>query len=99
MTGCLFPFKLTVVPLLIWLISYSGRKWGPVAAGSLSAFPVVVGPALLFMALENGKDFASSAAAGSVSAHIPHLICLVFCIFLLNIFSNLAIVIDFLNLP
>lgn len=67
MTGYLFPFKLTVVPLLIWLISYAGRKWGPVAAGSLSAFPVVVGPALLFMALENGKDFAASAAAGSVS--------------------------------
>lgn len=67
MTGYLLPFKLTVVPLLIWLISLAGRKWGPVVAGSLSAFPVVVGPALLFMALERGNDFAASAAANSVS--------------------------------
>lgn len=67
MTGYLFPFKLTVVPLLIWLISHAGRKWGPVVAGSLSAFPVVVGPTLLFIALERGREFAASAAVGSVS--------------------------------
>lgn len=67
MTGYLFPFKLTVVPLLIWLISHAGRKWGPVVAGSLSAFPVVVGPALFFIAFERGKEFAASAAVGSVS--------------------------------
>lgn len=64
----LLPFKLAVVPALIWLISYIGRRWGPVAAGSLSAFPVVVGPALFFIAIEQGSAFAANAAIGSLSS-------------------------------
>ena len=64
----LMPFKLAVVPALIWLISFAGRKWGPVAAGNLSAFPVVVGPALLFVAIEQGTEFATKAAGGAISA-------------------------------
>lgn len=62
------PFKLSVVPLLIWLIAYVGKRWGPVAAGALSAFPVVVGPALIFIAIEQGEHFAATAAAGSSAA-------------------------------
>lgn len=63
----LLPFKLAVVPALMWLISYAGRKWGPIAAGNLSAFPVVVGPALFFVAIEQGIEFASKAAISSIA--------------------------------
>lgn len=66
-TSYFLPFKLAIVPSLIWLISYSGRRWGPTVAGSLSAFPVVVGPSLLFVAVEQGVDFAASAAIGSIA--------------------------------
>ncbi len=64
----LLPFKLFVVPTLIWVISYVGRRWRPLAAGGLSAFPVVVGPTLLFVAIEQGNAFAARAAIGSISA-------------------------------
>jgi Protein of unknown function (DUF3147) len=67
----LLPLKLVMVPALIWAISSVGRRWGSIAAGSLSAFPVVVGPALIFIAIEQGATFAASAAAASFSGVLP----------------------------
>lgn len=60
--------KLALVPLLIFLITLAGRRWGPRVAGALSAFPVVAGPILLFLALEQGEAFAADAALGTVAA-------------------------------
>lgn len=60
--------KLIVVPVLILLVTLAGRRWGPAVAGWLSAFPVVAGPILWFIALEQGADFATRAAVGTLSA-------------------------------
>ncbi len=63
-----FILKLILVPALIAGVTLAGRRWGPAVAGWLSAFPVVAGPILLFMALEHGPSFAATAAIGTLSA-------------------------------
>ena len=60
--------KLLLVPALIALVTLAGRRWGPGVAGWLSAFPVVAGPILWFIALKQGADFAATAAVGTLSA-------------------------------
>jgi len=45
-----------------------GRRWGPGVAGWLSAFPVVAGPILFFIAIEKGAHFAQVAATSTLSA-------------------------------
>jgi hypothetical protein len=54
--------KLFLVPGLVALITLAGRRWGPAMAGWLSGFPVVAGPTLLFVALDQGAAFAAQAA-------------------------------------
>jgi len=65
--------KLAVVPVLIWLVTLAGRRWGPAVAGWLSAFPIVAGPILWFIALEQGPAFAAQAAVGTLSAVLAML--------------------------
>lgn len=60
--------KLGLVPALIGGVTLAGRRWGPAVAGWLSAFPVVAGPILFFIALDQGTEFAAQAAAGTLSA-------------------------------
>lgn len=60
--------KLTIVPLFIGLITLAGRKWGSGLAGLLSAFPVVAGPIIIFIALEQGTQFATLASVSVISA-------------------------------
>ena len=63
--------KLITVPLFISLISFVGKKWGSEIAGTLGAFPVVAGPILFFLTLEQGMIFGAKASIfviyGSVS--------------------------------
>jgi hypothetical protein len=66
--SALIILKLILVPSLIAGVTLSGRRWGPAVAGWLSAFPVVSGPILLFMALEQGTAFTATAAVGTLSA-------------------------------
>lgn len=54
--------KLFLVPCLVALITLAGRRWGPAMAGWLSGFPVVAGPTLFFIALDQGAVFAAQAA-------------------------------------
>lgn len=54
--------KLFLVPALVALITLAGRRWGPAMAGWLSGFPVVAGPTLFFIALDQGAAFAAQAA-------------------------------------
>ena len=56
--------KITLVPLLIGVITLAGRRWGPAVAGWLSGLPVVAGPIMYIMALEQGAGFASNALVG-----------------------------------
>lgn len=65
--------KLLVVPALIALVTLAGRRWGPAVAGWLSAFPVVAGPILWFIAIEQGDTFAAKAAVGTLSAVLAML--------------------------
>ena len=63
--------KLTIVPLFIALVTLAGRKWGTQLAGLLGGLPIVAGPIVVFLALEQGQDFgvvASTSAMASVVA-------------------------------
>jgi hypothetical protein len=66
--------KLLLVPSLIALVTLAGRRWGPSVAGWLSAFPIVSGPILLAIALEQGSDFAAVAAANTLLAVLAVLV-------------------------
>lgn len=54
--------RLLLVPTLVVLITLAGRRWGPAVAGWLTGFPVVAGPILLVISLEQGPAFAAGAA-------------------------------------
>ncbi|MGJ7518346.1 hypothetical protein ACSFE6_28890 [Pseudomonas baetica] len=60
--------KLLVIPGFLLLISLAGKRWGPSVAGWLSGLPVVVGPILLFLAIEQGEQFAAQSALAALSA-------------------------------
>ena len=70
----LFLLKLLLVPFLIALVTLAGRRWGPSVAGWLSAFPIVSGPILLAIALEQGAGFAATAAANTLLAVLAILV-------------------------
>lgn len=71
--NALLILKLILVPSLIAGVTLSGRRWGPAVAGWLSAFPVIAGPILLFMAVEQGAAFTAAAAVGTLSAVLANL--------------------------
>src|SRR5712692_5925441 len=58
----LFALKLTLVPAIIACVTLGGRRWGPRIGGWLNAVPMVAGPVLLFLAIEQGAVFAARAA-------------------------------------
>ncbi|MFJ2363586.1 hypothetical protein ACIPIN_07735 [Pseudomonas sp. NPDC087697] len=60
--------KLSLIPGFLLLISLAGKRWGPSVAGWLSGLPVVVGPILFFLAVEQGPAFAAQAATAALSA-------------------------------
>lgn len=72
--GMIVMLKLTLVPALMAAVTLAGRRWGPAVAGWLSAFPVVSGPILLIMALEQGAAFTATAAVGTLSAVLAILV-------------------------
>ncbi len=58
--------KLFLAPACVVAVSVAGRRWGPTAAGLLGGFPVVAGPILLVVTIDQGRDFGADAAAGSL---------------------------------
>jgi hypothetical protein len=54
--------KLVLVPGLIALATVAGRRFGPRIGGWLNALPLVAGPVLFFLALEQGTVFVARAA-------------------------------------
>lgn len=72
-------FKLTAGPLLIALVTQVTRRFGPSAGGWLVGFPLTSGPISVFLALEQGTDYAATAAITSlVGAGTVSLFCLVY---------------------
>ncbi len=54
--------KIIAVPLLLWLCSALGKRWGRFAASVFAGLPIVSGPVSLFITLEQGPDFGRSMA-------------------------------------
>jgi hypothetical protein len=58
--------ELILAPALVAVATIAARRWGPHAGGLLSAFPAIVGPVLLVVALDHGRSFAAQAAGGTL---------------------------------
>ena len=59
--------KLLLVPALLAAVTLAGRRWGQRVAGWLGSFPIVAGPILLILTLENGAAFGAEAAARALA--------------------------------
>src|SRR5438132_14152683 len=62
--------KLVLCPLLIGAVSLAGRRWGPAVSGWLVGLPLTSAPVVLFLAVEQGRSFASVAAQGTLLGQI-----------------------------
>jgi hypothetical protein len=62
--------KLLLAPALVVLTSLTARRWGPRLGGILVTIPIVAGPILLIIALENGGTFAAQAATFATAANV-----------------------------
>lgn len=58
--------KVLLAPALVVATSLAGRRWGPQVAAVLVTLPIVAGPILVILALEQGADFAGRAATVSL---------------------------------
>ena len=67
----IFFLKLSLAPCLVALASLAGRRWGLLIGGAIAGFPVVFGPIILFIALEQGNDFAAHSALRGLLAILP----------------------------
>jgi len=67
--------KVALVPLLIGAITLAGRRWGPTVAGWLTGLPVVSGPIMYFIALEQGPVFAEQAIVGMLLGIVAVFVC------------------------
>jgi hypothetical protein len=58
--------KLVLTPLLIAAISLASRRWGPGIGGAIAGLPLTSGPVSVFLALEQGREFTSRSAVGTL---------------------------------
>ena len=56
--------KLTLAPLLVALATLVARRWGPRIGGVVVGLPLSTIPIFLFLAVDQGLDFAESACIG-----------------------------------
>src|SRR5690349_7582290 len=70
--------KLLLLPSLICGLTLAGRRWGPSVAGWLSGLPIVAGPILFFISMEQGREFGAAAATGTLSGLLPVLAFIIF---------------------
>src|SRR5262245_3673272 len=66
----LLTLKLLLVPALIAAVTLASRRWGPRIGGWLTGMPLVAGPTLFFIAVEQGDAFAAQAAGATLVALI-----------------------------
>jgi hypothetical protein len=59
--------KLVLPPTLIAGASLAGRRWGPRFSGWIVALPLVSGPVVFILALDQGTSFAAATAHGSLT--------------------------------
>jgi hypothetical protein len=58
--------KLVVTPLLIAVATVVARRWGHGVGGWLAGFPLTSAPVSVFLAIEQGPEFAAAAATGTL---------------------------------
>ncbi|HTO10921.1 MAG TPA: hypothetical protein VMQ51_05065 [Candidatus Binatia bacterium] len=54
------------MPALVAGVTLGARRWGPRVGGWLTALPLVAGPTLFFLAMEQGDVFAGAAALSTL---------------------------------
>ena len=54
--------KISLVPVVVWLASIAGRRWGHSVSGWISGLPLIAGPISVFLALDPGPAFAAASA-------------------------------------
>ena len=54
------------MPALVAGVTLGARRWGPRVGGWLTALPLVAGPTLFFLAVEQGTVFAGAAALSTL---------------------------------
>jgi hypothetical protein len=59
-------FKFLLTPLLMTAATLAARRWGAAVGGWIVGLPITSGPISLFLALEQGPDFAARAAVGTL---------------------------------
>lgn len=59
--------KLVAVPVVIWLASYAGRRWGHRISGLISGFPLIAAPIVLFLSVEAPRPFVEAVAWATMS--------------------------------
>src|SRR5437870_12628749 len=59
--------KVVLTPLFIAAVTLAGRRWGPAVGGWRAGLLVTSGPVSVFLALEQGREFAARAAVGSLA--------------------------------
>jgi hypothetical protein len=62
----LLALKLVLVPGLVAGVTLGARRWGTRIGGWLTALPLVAGPTLFFLAMEQGHVFAARAALSTL---------------------------------
>jgi hypothetical protein len=79
--SALLILKLILTPVLIALVTWVGRRWGPSMGGWLMGFPLTSGPVSALLALQYGHAFAARAAIGTMGGQASDCIfCLVYCL-------------------
>jgi len=66
--------KIVIVPIFISIVTLAGRKWGHKVAGVLAGFPVVAGPIIVFVALDQGVAFGQQAALAAINGTLALII-------------------------
>ena len=69
--------KLLLTPLLIALVTFAGKRWGPFVSGLLMGLPLTSAPVSAILTAQFGSQFASHAAVGSLCGQVS--VC-VFCL-------------------
>ncbi len=75
--------KLLLTPTLIGAVTLAGRRWGAAASGWLAGLPLTSGPVALYLTLDQGVEFAATAAVGTLVGLVSVA---VFCV----VYSRLA---------
>ncbi len=66
-----FILKLVLAPLIIASATLVARRWGQNIGGLMVGLPLTSGPVSIFFAVEQGRQFATNAAIGSLLGLIP----------------------------